>query len=162
MLEGTFSDAERLARDAIRIARACDPPAAPWELHATTTLGVSLGWRDDPDAAVAMLREARTMAEELGDLDELFRVYANLTTVLDLPVATRRRSRSRPRASRPPASAGLEAVYGNFLRGNAADSLFLLGRWQEARSLSMTALEWLPAGVNFLNTWSPSPPSRSS
>ena len=49
-------------------------------------------------------------------------------------------------------SAGLEAVYGNFLRGNAADSLFLLGRWQEARSLSMTALEWLPAGVNFLNT----------
>ncbi|MEA2578208.1 MAG: hypothetical protein QOD78_1796, partial [Chloroflexota bacterium] len=49
-------------------------------------------------------------------------------------------------------SAGLEAVYGNFLRGNAADSLFLLGRWDEARSMSITALEWLPAGVNFLNT----------
>jgi DNA-binding CsgD family transcriptional regulator len=43
-------------------------------------------------------------------------------------------------------------VYGNFLRGNAADSLFLLGRWDESRSMSMTALEWLPAGVNFLNT----------
>ena len=67
MLEGTFSVAEKLARDAIRIARACDPPAAVWELHATTTLGVSLGWRADPDAAVAMLTERRRMAEGLGD-----------------------------------------------------------------------------------------------
>ena len=71
-------------RDAIRIARACDPPARPWELHATTTLGVSLGWRSDPQAALAMLTDARVMAEELGDLDELFRVHANLTTVLEL------------------------------------------------------------------------------
>ena len=30
MLEGTFSVAEKLARDAIRIARACDPPAPLW------------------------------------------------------------------------------------------------------------------------------------
>ena len=37
------------------------------------------------------------------------------------------------------------------LRGNAANSLFLLGRWEEARSMSMTALEWLPTGINFLN-----------
>lgn len=63
MLEGTFSDAERLSRDAIRIARACDPPAVAWELHATTTLGVSLGWRADPEAAIAVLGEARAMAE---------------------------------------------------------------------------------------------------
>ena len=27
MLEGTFSEAEKLAREAIRVARACDPPA---------------------------------------------------------------------------------------------------------------------------------------
>jgi len=47
--------------------------------------------------------------------------------------------------------AGLDAVYGNVLRGNAADSLFLLGRWDEARSMSTTALEWLPSGINFLN-----------
>ncbi len=152
MLEGTFSDAERLARDAIRIARACDPPARAWELHATTTLGVSLGWRADPDAAVAMLGEARAMAEELGDLDELFRVYANLTTVLDLAGRHEEAVAVASEGIEAARVAGLEAVYGNFLRGNAADSLFLLGRWQEARSLSMTALEWLPAGVNFLNT----------
>ena len=152
MLEGTFSVAEKLARDAIRIAQACAPSAAVWELHATTTLGVSLGWRADPDAAVAMLTDARRMAEALGDLDELFRVYANLTTVLDLAGRHEEAVAIAFEGIAAARSAGLEAVYGNFLRGNAADSLFLLGRWDEARSLSMTALEWLPAGVNFLNT----------
>jgi DNA-binding CsgD family transcriptional regulator/tetratricopeptide (TPR) repeat protein len=152
MLEGTFSVAEKLARDAIRIARACGPDAAVWELHATTTLGVSLGWRADPDAAVAMLTDARGMAEALGDLDELFRVYANLTTVLDLAGRHEEAVSVAFEGIAAARSAGLEAVYGNFLRGNAADSLFLLGRWGEARSQSTTALEWLPAGVNFLNT----------
>ncbi len=152
MLEGTFSEAERLAREAIAIAQASEPPARSVELHATTTLGVSLGWRADPETAVAMLGDARRMAEELGDLDELFRVYANLTTVLDLAGRREDAVHVASEGIEAARAAGLEAVYGNFLRGNATDSLFLLGRWQEARSLSMTALEWLPAGVNFLNT----------
>ncbi len=151
MLEGTFSEADRLARDAIRIARACDPPARRWEVHATTTLGVSLGWRADPEAALAMLRDARVMAEELGDLDELFRAHANLTTVLELAGRHEEAVESAKAGIDAARDAGLEAVYGNVLRGNAGDSLFLLGRWEEARAMSMTALEWLPAGVNFLN-----------
>ena len=35
---------------------------------------------------------------------------------------------------------GLEAVYGNFLAGNVADSLFMLGRWPEARAMSSRAM----------------------
>ncbi len=151
MLEGTFSEAEKLAREAIRVARACDPPARRWELHATTTLGVSLGWRADPEAALAMLTEARAMAEGLGDLDELFRVHANLTTVLELAGRHEEAVEVAKAGIAAAKDAGLEAVYGNVLRGNAADSLFLLGRWEEARSMSMTALEWLPTGINFLN-----------
>jgi len=151
MLEGTFSEADKLAREAIRIARACDPPARLWELHATTTLGVSLGWRADPEAALAMLREAQEMAEELGDLDELFRVHANLTTVLELAGRHAEAVEVAKAGIAVARAAGLEAVYGNFLRGNAGDSLYLLGRWDEARAMSMTALEWLPTGINFLN-----------
>jgi DNA-binding CsgD family transcriptional regulator/tetratricopeptide (TPR) repeat protein len=152
MLDGTFSEAERYAAEAIQVARACSGLARAQEAHATTTLGVSLGWSDDPEAGVALLRDAQTMAEELGEVDELFRVYANLTTVLDL-VGRRTEAVDVAYAGIEAARrAGLEAVYGNFLRGNAAESLFLLGRWIESRALSATALEWSPAGVAFVNS----------
>ncbi len=152
MLDGTFSEAERFAAEAILVAKSCGEAARAQETHATTTLGVSLGWSDDPEAGVALLHQARRMAEELGDVDELFRVYANLTTVLDL---LGRRSEAVDVAYEgidAARTAGLEAVYGNFLRGNAAESLFLLGRWPESRALSSTALEWSPAGVAFVNS----------
>ena len=152
MLEGTFSEAERLAREAIRIAEACAPDGHSQLAHATTTLGVSLGWGDDPESAVAMLQEARTLAETAGDQDELFRVYANLTTVLDLVGKRKAAVEVAFEGIEVTRRAGLEAVYGNFLRGNAADSLFKLGRWAEARALSATALEWSPAGVAFVNS----------
>jgi DNA-binding CsgD family transcriptional regulator/tetratricopeptide (TPR) repeat protein len=152
MLDGTFSDAERLAREAIEIASACGPAAATQLVHATTTLGVSLGWGDDPEAGVALLREAREMAAAAGDHDELFRVYANLTTVLDLVGRREEAVEVAFEGIEATRQAGLEAAYGNFLRGNAADSLFLLGRWQESHALSATALEWSPAGVAFVNS----------
>jgi DNA-binding CsgD family transcriptional regulator/tetratricopeptide (TPR) repeat protein len=152
MLDGTFSEAERYAREAIRVAHECAPTARSSEAHATTTLGVSLGWGDDPEAGVALLRDARRMAEELNDVDELFRVYANLTTVLDLLGRRREAVEIAFEGIEAARRAGLEAVYGNFLRGNAAESLFLLGRWSESRALSSTALEWSPAGVAFVNS----------
>ena len=117
-----------------------------------TTLGVSLGWGDDPGSAVALLGEARALAEAAGDQDELFRVYANLTTVLDLVGQRKAAVEVAFEGIEVTRAAGLEAVYGNFLRGNAADSLFRLGRWAEARALSATALEWSPAGVAFVNS----------
>jgi DNA-binding CsgD family transcriptional regulator/tetratricopeptide (TPR) repeat protein len=150
MLEGTFSDAERLAREAIGVAEAVGPEARQQIVHATTTLGVSLGWGDDPEAGVALLRDARKLAEAAGDHDELFRVYANLTTVLDLVGRRDEAVTIAYEGIEAARQAGLEAVYGNFLRGNAADSLFLLGRWAESRALSATALEWSPAGVAFV------------
>ena len=152
MLEGTFSEAERFAREAIAVARACGEAGRSQLVHATTTLGVSLGWSDDPEAGVRLLLEAREMAQDLADVDELFRVYANLTTVLDL---VGRRSEAVAVAYEgieAAKRAGLEAVYGNFLRGNAAESLFLLGRWDESRTLSGAALDWSPAGVAFVNS----------
>ncbi|HEY7591214.1 MAG TPA: AAA family ATPase [Candidatus Limnocylindrales bacterium] len=152
MLDGTFSEAERKATEAIRIARLCGPAARQWEAHATTTLGVSLGWGDDPEAGVTLLRDARRMAEELNDVDELFRVYANLTTVLDLLGRRTEAVEVAYEGIEAARRAGLEAVYGNFLRGNAAESLFLLGRWPESRALSSSALEWSPAGVAFVNS----------
>jgi DNA-binding CsgD family transcriptional regulator/tetratricopeptide (TPR) repeat protein len=152
MLEGTFSDAERLAREAIRIAEGCGAEGTSQLVHATTTLGVSLGWGEDPESGVELLQKARALAESAGDHDELFRVYANLTTVLDLVGRREEAVDVAVEGIEATRRAGLEAVYGNFLRGNAAESLYQLGRWDESRALSATALEWSPAGVAFVNS----------
>jgi DNA-binding CsgD family transcriptional regulator/tetratricopeptide (TPR) repeat protein len=149
MLDGSFERAEALARDAMRIAAEFGAAGDAIVVHATTTLGVALGWGDEPEAGVALLEEIRPLAERTGDLDDLFRVYANLTTVLDH--VSRRAEAADVAYTGIEASrrVGLEAVYGNFLRANAADSLFVLGRWTESSEISATALEWSPAGVAF-------------
>ena len=89
-----------------------------------------------------------------ADLDELFRIYANLTTVLDLRRPPAGGGRGRPtRGSRTPARAGLEAVYGNFLRGNVADSLFLPRPLAGgARARATRARAGARSGVVFLNS----------
>lgn len=150
MLDGIFSEAQRLARDAIKVARACDPVARSQEVHALTTLAVALAWGSDPSAAIELLREAEGAARDLDDPDALFRVRANLTTVLDLVGRRTEAVEVAYEGIEDARRAGLEAVYGNFLAGNVADTLFLLGRWPEARELSERAMRWLPVGVVYL------------
>jgi DNA-binding CsgD family transcriptional regulator/tetratricopeptide (TPR) repeat protein len=150
MLDGIFSEAQRLAREAIKVARACDPVARSQEVHALTTLAVAMAWGSDPSASIELLREAERAARELDDPDALFRVRANLTTVLDLMSRRNEAVEVAYEGIDDARRAGLEAVYGNFLAGNVADTLFLLGRWPEARELSERAMRWLPVGVVYL------------
>ena len=147
MLDGIFSEAQRLAREAIKVARACDPVARAQEIHALTTLAVALAWGSDPLASIELLREAEGAARELDDPDALFRIRANLTTVLDLVSRRTEAVDVAYEGIEDARRAGLEAVYGNFLAGNVADTLFLLGRWPEARAVSERAMRWLPVGV---------------
>ncbi len=70
------------------------------------------------------------------------RVAANHTTLLDLD-ARREEALAVVQASLDDARAGgLAASYGAFLRGNAADILYRLGRWQEAEAECRIAMEW--------------------
>ena len=150
MLEGIFSESQRLAEEAIRIARACDPVAKSQEIHALTTLGVASAWGSDPAGAIELLRDAERAAIEMDDPDALFRIRANLTTVLDLVSRRTEAVEVAYEGIEDARRAGLEAVYGNFLAGNVADTLVLLGRWPEARVLSERAMTWLPVGVTYL------------
>ena len=152
MLDGIFSDAQRWAKEAIKVARACDPVARAQEIHAMTTLAVALAWGRDPNAAIALLLEAEVAAREIDDSDALFRISANLTTVLDLVGRRAEAIDVAYRGIEDARRAGLEAVYGNLLVGNVAESLILLGRWDEARALTERALTWLPAGLIFQTT----------
>ena len=64
-----------------------------------------------------------------GQFDEVFRATANLTTALDLLGRKREAVEVAQAGIEAAHRAGQEAVFGNFLRGNGADSLFLLGDW---------------------------------
>jgi DNA-binding CsgD family transcriptional regulator/tetratricopeptide (TPR) repeat protein len=151
MLEGVFSEARRYALEAEETAQAVGDEARGELLHARCTLAVADAWGEDPEPAVEMLLRTRDEVAALGRLDDLFRVYANLTTVLDL---LGRREEAIAIAYDGIAEAerhGQATVYGNFLRANAADSLFFLGRWQECRRLCLDALSWSPVGIWFLS-----------
>jgi DNA-binding CsgD family transcriptional regulator/tetratricopeptide (TPR) repeat protein len=151
MLEGVFSEAKRYAQEAVEVATEVGEDARQELLHATCTLAVADAWGEDPEPAVWKLRLTRDAAADLGHLDDLFRVYANLTTVLDL---LGRRDEAIAIAYEGIAEAeraGQATVYGNFLRANAAESLLFLGRWAECRKLCLDALSWNPVGIWYLS-----------
>jgi DNA-binding CsgD family transcriptional regulator len=151
MLEGVFSEAKRFAQDALDAATAVGEEARQESLHASCTLAVADAWGEDPEPAVWKLRQTRDEASELGRLDDLFRVYANLTTVLDLLGRRDEAIAIAYEGITEAEIAGQATVYGNFLRANAAESLFFLGRWPECRRLCLDALSWNPVGIWFLS-----------
>jgi DNA-binding CsgD family transcriptional regulator/tetratricopeptide (TPR) repeat protein len=151
MLEGVFSEAKRFAQEAVEVAAAVGESARPEMLHATCTLAVADAWGEDPEPAVWKLRQTRDEAAQLGRLDDLFRVYANLTTVLDLLGRREEGIAIAYEGIAEAERAGQATVYGNFLRANAAESLFFLGRWEECRRLCLEALNWSPVGIWFLS-----------
>ena len=150
MVDGSFAKAERLAREAMRIGVGLRPRGR-----------VDRRPRDDDPRRRARLgRRARGRRSRCSRrpvawpsrpaiADELFRVFANLTTVLDLVGRRTEAVAIAYEGIEASRKAGLEAVYGNLLRGNASDSLTFLGRWDESRAISATGLEWSPAGVAF-------------
>ena len=151
MLEGVFSEAKRFAQDALEVANIVGEDARQEALHAACTLAVADAWGEDPEPAVWQLRQTRDEAASMGRLDDLFRVYANLTTVLDLLGRREEAIAIAYEGIAEAERAGQATVYGNFLRANAAESLFFLGRWPECRRLCMDALSWNPVGIWFLS-----------
>jgi DNA-binding CsgD family transcriptional regulator len=142
MLDSRFAEAGERAREALKLARAAGPSFRAWEGHALTTLAIVEAWGAKAAAAIPLLEEARTIARELGRVEDSFRATANLTTALavlgrrDDSIAAAMSALNEIRQD------GLEASYGNALRGNIAELLFLAGRWAEAREIVRTALEW--------------------
>ena len=150
LFEGAFSDAERLAGEAIALA-GTEAEMAGVRGHAICTIGAAEAWQGRPDRGISLLREALDLATSQRSPDDAFRARANLTTALDLEG---RREEAVTVAREGIAQSevdGLEALHGNLLRGNAADFLFTLGEWQEAIEFSKRALSWAPSGVAFVN-----------
>ena len=154
MLDGIFSEAQRLARDAIKVARACDPvarsPGRPRDDDPRGRAGLGQATRAPRSSCSARPRPARP---ELDDPDALFRIRANLTTVLDLVGPPRgggrRRLRGRSRtrgapASRPSTATSWRATWPTRSSCSAAGP-------RRVRSAER-AMSWLPVGVVYLDS----------
>lgn len=149
MLDGRFAEAEPVARRAIEVARSAGAASRAWEGHALCTLGIIRAWSAAASEAVPLLEGARDIARELGRADDAFRATANLSTALTLQGRRHDAIAVATTAIAEIRRDGLEAAYGNALRGNVAEALLSSGRWAEARSILGTALEWSPGAEAF-------------
>ncbi len=151
MIAGAFHDAERAATEALAIAEGLGSAAEPEAIHAMTSLAVVKGWSDDPESALPILERAVERSRSLGLVEEWWRAGANMAVVLELLGRPQEAIEVAYRDMEEARANDLDAIYGNLLGGNVAGLLVDVGRWSEARELSLRALDWSPAGVPFVN-----------
>jgi DNA-binding CsgD family transcriptional regulator len=147
MLDGHFAESARLAQEAVDLADAGHERQWPEVAHAMCTHGVDLAYLGDLDRGLALLEGSALAARKAGRLDDLMRAALNRTTLLDLDARRLQALEVVTAGVRDARSGGLERTYGAFLRGNAADILFQLGRWRECERECRAGMEWPPAGV---------------
>jgi DNA-binding CsgD family transcriptional regulator/tetratricopeptide (TPR) repeat protein len=139
MLRARFAEATSTCEEAIEVARAAGAPEV--ETHALASLGTSVAALGDPETGLTQLRRARDLAAELGAAKDEARACVNLSDLLDdlgrLEEAVAVASEGLEVAR----AAGLRRTFGAFLAGNATTSLYHVGRWDEAGSLSEAYLE---------------------
>lgn len=146
--EGHYEDSATRAEEARSAAKAAGADGLADFAHATDTLAVDLGFgKGEINRALLLLDEAIDAARQAGQLDELMRCYANKTTLLDLDSRREEALAVVKEGIEEAERGGLALTYGSFLRGNAADILFQLGRWAESEAECRAALEFPPAGV---------------
>jgi len=145
MLEGRFAQSATIAEEAIATAAASvahGDSATAEQGHATCTLGMDAAYLGELDRGLALLDEASELARRAGRLDDLMRAAANRTMLLYLDTRREEALAAVQRSFADAVAGGMAASYSAFLRGDAADILFELGRWAEAEAECRVALEW--------------------
>ncbi len=147
MLDGRFAESASLAEQARDVAESVGPAARSELAHALCTLGVDVAWQGSLDQGLALLRASDAIARRDGRLDDLMRAALNRTTLLDLDARREQALEVVTAGIRDAEAGGLGRTYGSFLRGNAADILYQLGRWSESEAECRVGMEWQPTGV---------------
>ena len=130
LLDGDSAEAATHAKAAIELARAAG--RLEEEGYALTTLGVCQTLNGRLDDGLATLERARQICDECGSLEEILRVYGDLTFVLT--------TAGRPTESLDTAYAGLArfrkfgigAEGGGLLLVNITSTLQVIGDWDAA------------------------------
>jgi predicted ATPase len=138
MISGRYGEARALAEKAVAMARAIG--ARRVEGHAMNTLGPCLTMLGDPDAGLASLLEARSIAAEVENIEDIIRAYSNLAWTLEL-VGRLEEAVNEMLAGLAVARAlDLDLTMGATLLINAINQLFLIGRWTEEDDLLRRAV----------------------
>jgi DNA-binding CsgD family transcriptional regulator/tetratricopeptide (TPR) repeat protein len=140
-LAATWHTRQAVARceEAIAVARAVGARAE--ESHALSTLGVCLDDLGQLDQSIVLHRQARRIAEEVGDAEAIVRTYINLSHVLEQvgqlhdAIADAREGYQRAH------QLGLERATGSYVANNLAAGLLSTGQWEECAQLTAALLE---------------------
>ena len=146
MIDGRFKESAEIADEALAVtdgAAATGEDVLGTRAHALCTKGVNVAYLGDVSAGLTLLEEAAAHARTAGRLDDLMRIAANRTTLLYLDLRREEALAVVQEFLTEAAAGGLELTYGAFLRGNAADILYQLGRWEEAERVCRADIKWL-------------------
>jgi DNA-binding CsgD family transcriptional regulator len=145
MLAGRYGESHERAQEALDVARRAG--ARREEAQVLAVLGFDLGYLGDP-GGIALLHEARRIAEEDSDPDGVARAYVHLATLLSEPlnrldeaVAVAEEGLGRVQAT------GLGRFHGAALQALIVNTLFRLGRWDEGDRRARDAFDANPAGT---------------
>jgi ATP/maltotriose-dependent transcriptional regulator MalT len=130
MLQARFSEAEEVAEEAMRVARAVG--ARESEGRALNALGTAIGVQGDPDRGVQMLRESLAIAHELGLQMDEGGAWVNIADVLHLAG----RTEEALEIAREGLDTGRAAPWrtADWLRLSIAEFHYHLGDWDEAEA----------------------------
>jgi len=135
MMAWRYTESLRISDEALALAR--DIGAREAEVRALTVVGVDLAHLGRAEEGLAHLRQALQLAEEIGDLIGLERVYINSTSTLTM-LERNRESAELGRAGL--ASMRRHGIVSTLLVADLAEALFAIGDWDEAERLSAAAL----------------------
>ncbi|MFY1622983.1 helix-turn-helix transcriptional regulator [Micromonospora sp. WMMD723] len=145
---GRYADAGRRAREALELAASVDGSTTEVVL-ASSALGFSEAFLEDPDAGLAVVRRALETAERSGGPEDVACAYLHLAELLTGPlnileegVVVARRGAERV------AELGLGRTYETRLLAIATNGLFRVGQWAEAEKVVAAALRHRPSGAD--------------
>ena len=137
-LEGHYKTAIDLSTQARSAARAAKAPVQ--ESFALVPLGCSLALSGAPDDGEQVLRDARRLSEQAGDIEGVLRAAGALAFILQADDRDQQALDVCLDGLALARAHGVEDTAGAVLHVNAVDALILLGRWQEADSLAQAGL----------------------
>ena len=150
MLHGRADEGLRLAEQAVPLARRSgDPHALGLALGAQ---GPCLGFMGRYEEGIALLRESLDTALAIGDAERAGISYSNLTHLLDEQGELEQSIAESLESVRILDDLGMKRTFGAFMRAEAAERMFRVGRWREAQALFDEAEALGPTGMA-LKSW---------